>query len=857
MHHFIYPSQDTFITDTTGFKDLNFGLDEILRVGTQNTTLKVYSPTTIYPFNSGSFVTNLHVQGFSGSLATASFNGSASYILGYVFDTSVDPVSFIVDYFSGSFIGSLVGWVNGVPYSSSNATGSIAGFSGSIVIHSLATGSTWDGLLFEYNNWFSTWQTVMAGSGSINGLISGSLSSSFTGIFNGSISGFTGQILIGNIAGVDILDIQSTKVVTDTYNNRALVQFDLTSISQSIANGDIIDPVFRLKLYVAREFNLPIQYNVYAFPISESWVMGNGYVSDGGSTQGANWLYRDYDGGTPWAVTGSSYVQSLGITQSFNYQVGDINMDVTPIVNAWLSGTVPNNGIVLISSDEFAPTGSGMSLRFFSKDTNTIYEPILDVGWSDFSWSTGSIVTSSINVATIPAGVSGIVSDSGSISGSIYGGFSGVGNITMGISGSASGLISVTGANCLITSMSISGDFSGSVSSSIVTLIKKCRKCHPHAFNMVNDSDYSAPFYPGAGDDEAYLVNSNEDFWVIDGQFPSMYPPCPNVPSFISSQLSYLQGGQDQTQYQGHDIYGWGHPFNEFNQYNWTSDHVFQDEFGPGSIKLDGCGPTMATMSYVMGTLIDGLFSGSVFTSSLFRGYILGRGWLVGNWNESMILGTSISASYSPQPMFPTAVNVIFSGSYVSGPAFGSITSLSASNNVFNYGIFDGIFINGFLAGMKIHAPFTGSVLTSSYDYTSSLNITSSSLSPVDVRSAFTTVIQSLPPSVNAGNIIKVRVFARPEFPLKNFDRQTQFTQFLIPQYLPTSSYYAIKDNETEQIILDFDNYTQISCDSNGNYFLLDTTSYPQERYFRILIKVEQSGSINTIDHDNIFKIVR
>ena len=59
------------------------------------------------------------------------------------------------------------------------------------------------------------------------------------------------------------------------------------------------------------------------------------------------------------------------------------------------------------------------------------------------------------------------------------------------------------------------------------------------------------------------------------------------------------------------------------------------------------------------------------------------------------------------------------------------------------------------------------------------------------------------------------------------------------------------------EIILGFDNYTQISCDPNGNYFLLDTTSFPQERYFKILIRVEQSGSKYTFDKGNIFKIVR
>jgi hypothetical protein len=133
----------------------------------------------------------------------------------------------------------------------------------------------------------------------------------------------------------------------------------------------------------------------------------------------------------------------------------------------------------------------------------------------------------------------------------------------------------------------------------------------------------------------------------------------------------------------------------------------------------------------------------------------------------------------------------------------------------------------------------------------------SSSLSPVQFSKPFVTVIQNLPKLANAGNIIRINVFAREEFPFKNFERRTQFTQFLTPQYLPTSSYYAIKDNETEIMILNFDDNTKLSCDTKGNYFLMDTTGLPQERYVRILLKTEQSGSVYTLDHDDIVKIVR
>jgi len=37
----------------------------------------------------------------------------------------------------------------------------------------------------------------------------------------------------------------------------------------------------------------------------------------------------------------------------------------------------------------------------------------------------------------------------------------------------------------------------------------------------------------------------------------------------------------------------------------------------------------------------------------------------------------------------------------------------------------------------------------------------------------------------------------------------------------------------------------------------LDTTSYPQERYFRFLIRIEENGLVYTFDKNNIFKIVR
>jgi len=38
---------------------------------------------------------------------------------------------------------------------------------------------------------------------------------------------------------------------------------------------------------------------------------------------------------------------------------------------------------------------------------------------------------------------------------------------------------------------------------------------------------------------------------------------------------------------------------------------------------------------------------------------------------------------------------------------------------------------------------------------------------------------------------------------------------------------------------------------------MLDTTGFPQERYFKILLRIEGGSSIYTIDNNNVFKIVR
>ena len=98
-------------------------------------------------------------------------------------------------------------------------------------------------------------------------------------------------------------------------------------------------------------------------------------------------------------------------------------------------------------------------------------------------------------------------------------------------------------------------------------------------------------------------------------------------------------------------------------------------------------------------------------------------------------------------------------------------------------------------------------------------------------------------------------VAARKRYPVKTFTNK--LSDYLTPYYLPSSSYYQIKDAESEETIIPYDSYTQLSYDANGNYFMLDTAGLPVERYFKVEIRSEQSGSYNTFTIPTAFKISR
>ena len=168
-----------------------------------------------------------------------------------------------------------------------------------------------------------------------------------------------------------------------------------------------------LRLFLANAENLTTEYTLLVGQVSQSWAMGTGKLADNPQTRNGvcwydtasftstttNWVNAQYyltPGGGSW--TGSF------VSQSFGYKDNkDIDVNVTPIVDSWFSGSSNNGLIIKHPQDIENNSGSYIALSFFSVDTHTIYPPTIEMKWDDSSFSTGSlsVINSTNTVVTL------------------------------------------------------------------------------------------------------------------------------------------------------------------------------------------------------------------------------------------------------------------------------------------------------------------------------------------------------------------------------------------------------------------------------------------------------------------------
>ena len=101
----------------------------------------------------------------------------------------------------------------------------------------------------------------------------------------------------------------------------------------------------------------------------------------------------------------------------------------------------------------------------------------------------------------------------------------------------------------------------------------------------------------------------------------------------------------------------------------------------------------------------------------------------------------------------------------------------------------------------------------------------------------------------------RFRLTTRKRYPDRTFTTESNYLDI---QYLPATSYYSVRDAETNEVIIPFDTeYTKLSADSEGMYFDLHMEGFQPERYYKLLFRSDNTEGIQVYDEDYSFKIVR
>jgi len=221
-----------------------------------------------------------------------------------------------------------------------------------------------------------------------------------------------------NMGRSDILEVFSLYKTGSTIGTeeaqqlmRFLVQFPITELTTDRTNKKIPasgSVKFYLNLYNAPHSNTtPYEYTINAFPVSRSWEEGRGLDMEEFSDLtygGIGTTWTNAASGATWTNQGGDYLTSSVFSQYFETGLENLSMDITSIVEQWITGSRPNYGLLLklTSSNEayysnssgitsasvpFNPNGASISYytkKFFARSSEYFfYRPNLEARWND------------------------------------------------------------------------------------------------------------------------------------------------------------------------------------------------------------------------------------------------------------------------------------------------------------------------------------------------------------------------------------------------------------------------------------------------------------------------------------------
>jgi hypothetical protein len=114
--------------------------------------------------------------------------------------------------------------------------------------------------------------------------------------------------------------------------------------------------------------------------------------------------------------------------------------------------------------------------------------------------------------------------------------------------------------------------------------------------------------------------------------------------------------------------------------------------------------------------------------------------------------------------------------------------------------------------------------------------------------------VTNLKKEYKLGSEVKLKIFGRELYPLKTF---TNTFSYETVKYLPQTTYYQIKDVNSDDVIIPFSDYSKVSCDETGNYIKINFSNWEAGRTYKIEFKVDNDGDVQYFDNDTTFSLIK
>jgi hypothetical protein len=241
-----------------------------------------------------------------------------------------------------------------------------------------------------------------------------------TTITNAYKSNLVSTGVSGNMGQSDIIEIFKIFAQVNASSSeisRALIKFPIENIQADRTSGAIPSSgsvSWYLKLYNAKHNSTtPRSFTLVIKPVSGSWQEGTGLDMEEYSDIGyANWNTASSSsvGTSSWVSAGGDYYTSPIYSQTFDVGNEDLILDVSGLVEQWVSNTKPNNGFgLMLTSSQEQENKSYYTKKFFSRGTEYFFKrPTLEARWDSsrkdnrgYFYASSSLASATDNLNTI------------------------------------------------------------------------------------------------------------------------------------------------------------------------------------------------------------------------------------------------------------------------------------------------------------------------------------------------------------------------------------------------------------------------------------------------------------------------